>query len=148
MGVFPGIRDTDEYLLVNYTYLVAVVYYLLGHSLLAAKMLNVAFGGLLAVFIYSIARIIFDRRIASVAAVVTAFFPSLFIWSVFNFKDVMVVMMTALVIFGLLRFAKYHEWWAFVLMIVAFWSLENLRQFVFFIFAWLLPVAFLFADRS
>lgn len=147
-GVFPGIRDSDEYLLVNYTYLVAIIYYLLGKSLLAAKMMNVAFGALLAIVGYALGREIFDLRAARITAVLTAFFPSLLAWSVINLKDIMVVLLTATAIFGLLRYARRHRWWALALALAAFLAIENLRQFVFFILAWLLPIAFLFADRS
>jgi hypothetical protein len=148
MGIFPGIRESDGYLLVNYTYLVAIVYYLLGYSLLAAKMLNVAFGALLAVVVYAIGTEIFSRRSARVAAVVTAFFPSLVAWSALLLKDILIVLLTAVAVLGLLRYARRQEWWALVLALAAFTGLENLRQFVFFIVGWLMPIAFLFADRS
>lgn len=147
-GQLPGVRDTDEYLLVNYTYLIAVVYYVLGHSLLAAKMLNVAFGALTGVVIYALGAEIFDRRAARVAALLTAFFPSLLVWSVINLKDILVVLLTTTAIFGLVRYARRGQWWALALALAAFAGLENLRQFVFFILAWLMPVALLFADRS
>lgn len=147
-GQLPGVRDTDEYLLVNYTYLIAIVYYVLGHSLLAAKMLNVAFGALTAVVIYALGREIFDRRAARIAALLTAFFPSLLVWSIINLKDILVVLLTATAIFGLVRYARRGEGWALVLALAAFVGLENLRQFVFFILAWLMPIALLFTDRS
>ena len=148
MGIFPGIRDTDQYLMVNYTYLVATVYYFLGHSLLAAKMLNVAFGALTGVAVYALGAELFDRRTARLAALITAFFPSLVVWSVINLKDIMVALLTVTVVFGLVRYARRHAWWALLLALAALAAIENLRQFVFFILAWLMPVAFLFADRS
>ena len=148
MGIFPGVRESDEYLLVNYTYLVAIIYYLMGYSLLAAKMLNVAFGALLAVVVYAIGAEVLGRRTARVAAVITAFFPSLVAWSVLNLKDILVVLLAAVAVLGLLRYARRHEWWALVLALAAFMGLENLRQFVFFILGWLMPIGFLFADRS
>jgi hypothetical protein len=148
MGIFPGIRDSDQYLMVNYTYLVASVYYFLGHSLLAAKMLNVAFGAITGVAIYAVGAEIFDRRTARLAALLTAFFPSLIVWSVINLKDILVTLLTITAVFGFLRYARRHQWWALLLALVALATIENLRQFVFFILAWLMPVAFLFADRS
>lgn len=147
-GQLPGVRDTDEYLLVNYTYLIAIVYYVLGHSLLAAKMLNVAFGAVTAVVVYALGAEIFHRRAARVAALLTAFFPSLLVWSIINLKDILVVFLTVSAIFGLVRYARRGEWWALALALVAFAGLENLRQFVFFILAWLMPIALLFTDRS
>jgi hypothetical protein len=148
VGRWPGIRDTDVYLMVNYTYLVAAVYYVLGHSLLAAKMLNVAFGSLLAVVSYATAREIFDQRVARIAAMLTAFFPSLLLWSAINLKDILVVLLTAVAVFGLIRYARRHEWWALALCLAAFLAVENLRMWIFFILAWLLPAAFVFTDRS
>ena len=147
-GGLPGIRDTDEYLMVNYTYLVAAVYYLLGHSLLAVKMLNVAFGSLLAVVIFAIGSEILDPRAARVAALLTAFFPSLVAWSVINLKDILVVLLTAAAVLFLLRYARRHGWRSLMLALLACLAIENLRQFVFFLLVVLMPVAFLFADRS
>lgn len=148
MGIFPGIRDTDQYLMVNYTYLVAGVYYFLGHTLLAAKMLNVTFGALTGVVTYAIGTELFDRRAARTASLLTAFFPSLVAWSVINLKDILVVLMTLTTVLALLRYARRHEWWALALALAALFSIENMRQHVFFILAWLMPVAFVFADRS
>ena len=149
MGVFPGIRDTDQYLMVNYTYLVALVYYALGHSLLAAKMLNIAFGTLTAIVFYALgSRDLRPPRGAGSSVLLTAFFASLLLWSVINLKDILVVMLTGLAVFGLIRYAHRHEWWALGLALAAFLAIENLRQFVFFILTWLLPIGFIFADRS
>ena len=147
-GQYPGILKTDEYLMVNYTYLLAIIYFFLGHSLLAAKMLNVMLGALTAVLVYVLGRELFDRRTAVIAALFTAFFPSMALWSTVNLKDPMVVALTVAAIFGLLRFARRHEWWALALSLASFYYLENLRPYVFLILAWLLPVGFLLADRS
>jgi 4-amino-4-deoxy-L-arabinose transferase-like glycosyltransferase len=148
MGIFPGIRDTDQYLMVNFTYLVAAVYYLLGHSLLAAKMLNVAFGSLTAVAVYGLGSEIFDRRVARLGAVLVVVFPSLIMWSAINLKDILVVFLTTVAVYGLVRFARRHDWWALALTLGATLLIENLRQFVFFILVWSMPIAFLFTDRS
>ena len=147
-GTYPGVLDSDQYLLVNYTYLLAILYWFIGHSLLAAKMLNVLFGGLVAVMTYALTAEIFDRRAARIAAVLAAFFPSLLAWSVINLKDILVVLLTVTAIYGGVRYARRHTWWALLLGLVAFLGLENLRQFVFFILSWLMPMAYLFADRS
>jgi hypothetical protein len=148
MGIFPGIRDTDEYLMVNWTYIVAAVYFTLGKSLLAAKMLMVAFGALLALATYALGREIFDERAGRIAGLLAAFFPSLMVWSATSLKDVLTVLVSVVAIYGLLRYGRAHHWWALVLCLAGFLAVENLRQFVFFILAWMLPVCFLFADRS
>lgn len=147
-GIYPGIEKTDEYLMVNYTYLVAVVYYFLGHALLAAKMLNVAFGALTAVVVFALGLEIFNRRVAMLAAALAAFFPSMALWSMVNLKDPMVVLLSVTAVFGLLRFARRHDWRGLVLALAAFLFLENLRPYVFLILSWMLPIGFLVADRS
>ena len=78
----------------------------------------------------------------------TAFFASMLLWSVLNLKDILVVMLAGLAVFGLIRYAHRHEWWALGLALAAFLAIENLRQFAFFILTWLLPIGFIFADRS
>lgn len=148
MGIFPGIRDSDEYLLVNYTYLVAAVFYVFGHNLLAAKMLNVLFGALTGLVMYATAAELFNRRAARVVALLVAFWPSLLIWSAINLKDTLAMLLVAVAIYGTLVYARRHAWWAFVVAIGGLLAMENLRQFVYLILAWLLPPAFLLADRS
>jgi hypothetical protein len=148
MGLFPGIRDTDQYLMVNYTYLVGAVYYILGHALLAAKMINVAFGALTGIVAYALGSEIFNKPAGRISAILTAFFPSLLVWSVINLKDTLAVLVTLGIVFGLVRFARRHEWWALGLTLAFLFYVENLRPQVFFILTWLLPVAFFFTDRS
>ena len=148
MGIFPGIRDSDEYLMMNYTYLVSGIYFVLGHNLLAAKMLNVLFGALTPVVVYAIGTELWDRRVARISALLMAFFPSLLIWSAINLKDILAVLLVELAILGALIYARRHVWWALVVALLGLLAMENMRQFVYLILGWLMPAAFLLADRS
>jgi hypothetical protein len=147
-GSIPGILESDQYLLVNYTYLIAFVYYFLGHSLLAAKMLNPLFGALAAVLTYGLAREMYGRKAARIASLLTAFFPSLLVWSAVNLKDTLAMMIVVAVVYATLVYARRRSWWAFAIAVGGLLSMENLRQFAFFILAYLMPVAVLLVDRS
>ncbi|MCC7104098.1 MAG: glycosyltransferase family 39 protein [Chloroflexi bacterium] len=147
-GSIPGILESDQYLLVNYTYLIAFVYYFLGHSLLAAKMLNPLFGALAAVLTYGLAREMYGRQAARISSLLAAFFPSLLVWSAVNLKDTLAMMIAVAVVYATLVYARRRSWWAFAIAVGGLLSMENLRPPAFFILAYLMPLAVLLVHGS
>lgn len=60
----------------GYSAVLAVVYKLFGHNIYAAKMVNVAAGGIACVAVYALAAKVFSRRVGLLAALIFALFPS------------------------------------------------------------------------
>lgn len=77
-------------------------YYLFGFSPIAGKWINCLLGALLAPMVYALARACFNRAVARWACALTAFFPSLVLWSASNLKEPALFLSTA--VFFLLWF--------------------------------------------
>jgi len=85
-----------------YPYLNAAFAYLLGDPTFGAVVLNLFAGIWTALLIFAVGRELTDVRVAKVAAVLTAVFPSLVLWSVLNVRDALTMFgVAALVYFGL-----------------------------------------------
>lgn len=88
-------------------YLVAFVYKVVGHNMLAVQFMNAAVGAATATIIFHIAQHLFNNsRVSRLSAVLTAFFPSLVLWSSQALKDGLIVMALALGMLATLRLMK------------------------------------------
>ena len=88
-------------------YLVAGIYKVVGHNMLAVQYLNAVVGAATAGVIFLIAELLFNNiRVSKLAAVLTAFFPSLILWSSQALKDSLIVMALALGMLATLRLMK------------------------------------------
>ncbi len=147
-GVIEGVDKNDGYLINNFTYSTAWLYYLLGHELLAAKFLNCFVGALVPLATFSLGRDLGGEPVARFAALAVAFFPSLFLWSTLNLKDVAIVLLLTATILTAGRFARRPTLLSAVLVLGPFVLLENLRVYVFYVLGWLLPLTFFVLNPS
>lgn len=107
-AIFPG----HQYLLDSvYSYLLMGIYALFGYTPILPKLLNVGLAALCAVLTFEITRKIFSQRVAVLAALGTAFLPSLIVWSVATLKETLVlfVSLVALWVLQYLSEADRHE---------------------------------------
>ena len=86
-----------------YIYFDALIYTVLGHNLLAIRVINSLLGTLTGILTYFIAKRSYGVRVARVALVLTTFFPSMILWSTQNLKDTMVVFLVCLVVWAYLK---------------------------------------------
>ncbi len=77
-----------------------IVYFFTGKSPLSLLFINCFAGSLTAIFIYYIAEEIAGKKAARISAILTAFWPSLFIWSVQNLKEPISILCMAVLIWG------------------------------------------------
>jgi hypothetical protein len=146
-GVIEGVDRNDGYLINNFTYATAWLYYLLGHELMAAKFLNCVLGALVPVATFSLGKELGGGRVARFAAVAAAVFPSLVLWSTLNLKDVMIVLLLTATMLATIRFARAPTVFAAVLALVPFFLIESLRVYVFYLLGWLMPLTFFVLHR-
>ena len=106
------------YFMNGYLYWIAFLYAIFGYSPLLLKLFNCLFSMLSAVFVYLIAGEIFDRKVAKIASLLTAFSPSLMLLSVTNLKDPLNTMCLAIIVWGILKIFKggYLKWSGVVLI--------------------------------
>lgn len=87
-----------------YLYVVGGFYYLFGFSPVSVKWINALLGALLGPLTFFLAMECFRNRWAArSAALLTAFFPSLFLWSLSNMKEPLLFFSSLLVLWGLSR---------------------------------------------
>jgi 4-amino-4-deoxy-L-arabinose transferase-like glycosyltransferase len=87
----------------GYSPVVAAIYFIFGYTPIGAKVVNGFLGTLTAVLIYSIAREVYGRRVARIASLLSAFFPSLVLWSSLILKDAMAVFLIVLAIWSTVK---------------------------------------------
>jgi len=91
---------------IGYPLFVASIYYLVGHNLLAAKLLNAPFSAMVPVFIYLIGHRLFNKKVAWVSAVLIMIYPNFLIWSGSLLKDTLLTFSIPMVIFYTLRWRE------------------------------------------
>jgi Dolichyl-phosphate-mannose-protein mannosyltransferase len=114
-------------------YLVAGIYEIVGRNMLAVQFFNSVLGAVTAPIIYMCAWEVFsNKRVARIAAIAVAFYPSLVLWSSQGLKDGPIVFSLALCILATLRLGrKFSIPYVFVLVLSLFFVLA-LRFYVFY----------------
>jgi len=117
-------------------YMVAAIYKISGRNMLAVQYVNCVLGAATAPLAYLMAMEIFpNKKVARVAAVLTAFFPSLIIWSCQGLKDGPIVFLLALSMLAILKLGARFSLKYLVALAIALCCLLTLRFYVFYIVA-------------
>ena len=130
-------------------YLVACVYSLIGRNMLAIQFINASVGAATAPVIFHIAQRLFsNRRVSKWAAYLTAFFPSLILWSSQGLKDGLIVMALALSIIVTLQLMEKVTFWRMVILSSCLLVLMSLRFYIFYMMAAAVVGAFVIGMKS
>ena len=114
-------------------YIVAAVYRIIGRNMLAVQFFNAVLGAATAPAIFLIAHNIFGNlRVARIAAVIVAFFPSLVLWSSQGLKDGPIVFMLALSVLLTLRLGEKFSLKNGVLLAITLATLTTFRFYLFY----------------
>jgi hypothetical protein len=114
-------------------YVVAAIYGLIGRNMLAVQLINSVFGAATAVIIFLCAQQVFKNfRVARIAGIAVAFYPSLVLWSAQGLKDGPIVFLLALSILCTLKLGERLAPKYIVILILALLSLIALRFYVFY----------------
>jgi hypothetical protein len=125
-------------------YLVAAIYGLIGRNMLAIQLMNSVFGAATAVVIYLCAQQVFQNsRVARIAGIAVAFYPSLVLWSAQGLKDGPIVFCLALAILATLKLGEKLTAKYIVVLLGALICLIALRFYVFYMIASAIAGAFI-----
>ena len=114
-------------------YLVAAVYGLIGRNMLAVQLINSVLGAATAVTIFLCAQQVFHNfRVARLAGIAVAFYPSLVLWSAQGLIDGPVVFLLALAILCTLKLGEELALKYIVVLSLALLGLIALRFYVFY----------------
>lgn len=112
-------------------YLVAAVYGLIGRNMLAVQLMNSVIGAATAVVIFLCAQHVFHNfRVARLAGIAVAFYPSLVLWSAQGLKDGPIVFLLALAILCTLKLGEKLALKYIVALACALIALFALRFYV------------------
>ena len=125
-------------------YIVAAVYGVIGRNMLAIQLMNAVFGAASAVVIYLCAQHVFQNsRVARIAGIAVAFYPSLVLWSAQGLKDGPIVFFLAIAILATLRLGEKLTAKYILVLLVALISLLALRFYVFYMICVAIAGAFI-----
>jgi 4-amino-4-deoxy-L-arabinose transferase-like glycosyltransferase len=114
-------------------YVVAAVYSIIGRNMLAVQFMNAVFGAATAVVIYLCAHQVFQNlKVARIAGVAVAFYPSLVLWSSQGLKDGPTVFCLAIAILATLRLGEKLSLKHILVLLAALTALLALRFYVFY----------------
>jgi hypothetical protein len=130
-------------------YMVAGVYGLVGRNALAIQFVSAVVGAATAPIIFICARHIFDNlRVARIAAIFAAFYPSLVLWSSQGLKDGPIVFLLAVVMLATLKLGERFNIKYLAILAVSLFLLLSFRFYIFYIALAAIVIAFIIGMRA
>jgi hypothetical protein len=130
-------------------YLVAAVYAVIGRNLLAVQFFNAVLGAATAPIIFLCSQEVFNNtRVARLAAIAVAFYPSLVLWSSQGLKDAPIVFLLAFSILATLKLGLKFNVKYVAALVGALFCLLSLRFYVFYMIVVAIAGAFLIGMRA
>ncbi len=125
-------------------YLVAAIYGIVGRNMLAIQLMNSVFGAATAVLIYLCANQVFQNsRVARIAGLAVAFYPSLVLWSSQGLKDGPIVFFLSLCILCTLKLGEKLSLRYISVLATALLCLLAFRFYVFYMICVAIAGAFI-----
>lgn len=91
----------------GFNYILAAYFTLFGWSPFSSRFINCFFGSLTAIIVYFMVKSAYgSEKIARLAAILTAFFPSLFLWSTVNLKEPVFMFVVCVMLWAMIMFQK------------------------------------------
>ncbi|MSQ37872.1 MAG: hypothetical protein EXR61_06125, partial [Chloroflexi bacterium] len=144
----PPIWNGQAYLFGTFVYLESLVFLLFGRQVLALEFLNAGFAGATLLVLFSVVRRMFGRRPAFVALAVTAFFPSLLVWSALNLKDALVVLLSTVILWLLPRLQVRPRWTLLIVVFALMKPLDSMRQYIYIGLLLIVPASIVIGRRG
>jgi len=130
-------------------YMVGAIYRVIGRNMLAIQFTNAVFGAATAPAVFSIAHTLFqNRRVARLAALLVAFFPSLVLWSSQGLKDGPIVFILVLAILLTLQLGEKFSFRNTVFLCLVLATLISFRFYLFYMMAAAVLGAFIIGTRE
>jgi 4-amino-4-deoxy-L-arabinose transferase-like glycosyltransferase len=130
-------------------YMVAAIYGLIGRNMLAVQLVNSVFGAATAVIIFLCSHHVFkNMRVAHIAGLAVAFYPSLVLWSSQGLKDGPIVFFLALSILATLKLGEKLSPKYIAVLVVSLVCLLSLRFYVFYMLCVAIAGAFVIGMQT
>lgn len=129
--------------LTTYDFWNAIVYYFTGKNPLSLMFINCLAASLTALFAYNIAEQLCNRKAAIIAFMLTAFWPSLFLWSIQNLKEPLSVLLLIILIWAIVQLKTQFRLYLIFITLMTAIALKEFRLFLFCVFCIAVLVSFL-----
>jgi 4-amino-4-deoxy-L-arabinose transferase-like glycosyltransferase len=130
-------------------YVVAAVYEVLGANMYAIQLINASVGASTSIVVYYVAHSLFNNtRVAKLAALLVAFFPSLILWSSQALKDALIILALSLCILATLRLMEKITVPYILVLGVCLAALLSLRFYIFYMMAAAVGGSFIIGMKS
>jgi len=130
-------------------YIVAGVYEVIGANMYAIQLMNASIGASTAIVVYYVSQSLFDNtRVAKLAALLVAFFPSLILWSSQALKDALIILALALCILATIRLMEKITVPYILVLGVCLAGLLSLRFYIFYMMAAAVAGSFVIGMKS
>ncbi|NQT23522.1 MAG: glycosyltransferase family 39 protein, partial [Candidatus Omnitrophica bacterium] len=117
----------------GYTYLLALFYYVFGYQIQAARLINVILNIVTFLLIFYLAKEIFCSRVAKIASLMFAFFPSVALWSVMIGTDTTTFLGISAYIFSMINMLKRPKLKWLIALIVSYFIVFSVKQHIAFL---------------
>ena len=111
----------------GYIYLIASLYYLVGHNTLIGRVFNCFFSALTVIYVYRITVNIYGKRTAKIAAFLVAFSPELIVWSGIQYKDILLAFLITFTIWHGILLRKKLSLLNIILILSAIFCIFQIR---------------------
>ncbi len=129
-------------------YMVAAIYKIVGRNMLATQYVNSVLGAATAPLAYLISLEMFpNKRAARACALLTAFFPSLVLWTSQGLKDGPIIFLLTLSMLATLKLGNRFTFKYVTALALSLCGLITLRFYVFYIIVLSISVAFIMGRR-
>lgn len=118
----------------SYDFWNAIVYFFTGTSPLSLVFINCMASSLTILFIYGITKQVYNEKAAKITAILTAFWPSIFMWSIQNLKESLSIFLIAILIWVVLQLKVKFRFYLLFLIILSSIALKELRMVSFIMF--------------
>ena len=130
-------------------WLVAAVYGIVGRNMLAVQLVNSVFGAATAVVIFLCSHHVFKNlRVARIAGIAVAFYPSLVLWSAQGLKDGPIVFFLALSILATLKLGEKLTAKYLLVLLGSLFALLSFRFYVFYMICIAIAGAFVIGMQT
>ena len=130
-------------------YMVGALYKVIGRNMLAVQFTNAVFGAATAPAVFLITHTLFqNKRVARIACLLVAFFPSLVLWSSQGLKDGPIVLLLVLAILVTLQLAEKFSLKNVVILCLVLATLISFRFYLFYMMTAAVLGAFIIGTRE
>jgi hypothetical protein len=147
-------RDIPEYYVERYLrtnvpgwgmhYWVGMIYFITGPNSLLVAYLHAIVGSIVPLVVFQIAEIVFrNRTVSERAAILTAYFPSLILWSSQVLKDPIILLCLVTVVYAVVDIRRRFTMRAAMMILVGLFIIYALRFYVAYILALAIIASFL-----